>query len=641
MYPDKSTIKDVANLFPLIIYPLFIHIFLQLLFYIVNQQDFLPVTHVAAGFWICFYAIRFDIIVVFVSIVPIVLLEIIQIKWKRFVAADWIIGSYVFILMLEIMLSVFDILFFKSNHHRISIEDIYIGIENYRLLWTYSWHYWYWILMLVVVFILTIQLSRRGFQQLRSNRVNGRKLFVGIAFYVLLLFFAIVDFNTRFFVTISSGLFKLESNQVIISANTIIEIVSSRHYRKGALSRLKFMDNAIAYSIQPIIQPIHEPVLNKKNVVIFIIESASQTEFEENDQRKFMMPFLDSIMRKSLVFDNFFANGVNSPTGFDAIIGGLPNLNYSDFFSTGYSYNKTQWFSSMLKNLGYNSSFFYGIKNPGQSFIKTAKNFQLDYDFGYRNYTGGENDFDGYYGIYDDAFFKAASAELNKFPQPFLSVLYNVSTHAPFDLLPPKAMDTLPVFSKSNGKSLRYYNNVVRDFFLENMGQPWFNNTIFIFVADHLARADDRADKSMMGVFRIPMFIYSPGTVNPGHYRYTAQQIDIPITLLHLIGYPKLEFFSLGRNLLDTSHKEGIAYNRMGIFLQAIDDKHLLQYDFINRKVAGYYNYREDAGLGNNLYAVRQKEADSLLLRLQAFWQLYASTMEENKMHPDAYRRKN
>ena len=117
-----------------------------------------------------------------------------------------------------------------------------------------------------------------------------------------------------------------------------------------------------------------------------------------------------------------------------------------------------------------------------------------------------------------------------------------------------------------------------------------------------------------------------------------GQQIDIPATLLELTGAGG-KFFSYGNSLFDTT-RQNIAFSKWGNLLQAIDDDYLLQYNFTTRQVKGYYQYKVDTALNNNLYPVKTSAADSLLAKLQAFWQVYAVTMTGNKMHPDKFLRK-
>ncbi len=629
--------RQNTGIYFLICYPMFIQLLLQFLFYFFNKQDFGHCSSAEEVFSIIWYACRFDLIVVLSTFFPIIIIALTWLNWKNWFPTELMTLLYTLVLILEVTLGVFDLLFFHMNHHRLTISDLTEAMNNVGLLGPYAMQYWYWVLFLMSVGIGSFLLVSTLFKRLRSSKYTGKNLVLVWVFYAAISFAAIFDFNTHHYFTPSSGFFVMENNHVPFASNSIVEILASRHYKQHEFVKWQFMPDDKAYASQKLIQHINNIDTTHKNVLIFIIESASREDFEESRARKLTMPFLDSLMQTSLVFDNFYSNGLSSPTGFDAIIGGLPASTAGDFFSTGYAYNNTQWFTEVLKKMHYQTSFYYGVNSFGQSFLKTAKGFHLDYNFGFQQFKTTGKNFDGYYGIFDDIFFKAASEEINKQQQPFLAVLYNVSTHSPFNLLPAAAMDSLPAFEKSNGKSLRYYDNVIKDFFNSSKKESWFSNSIFLFVADHFSRATDAADKSMLGIFKIPMFIYTTKGDLKGHYSYTAQQIDIPISVLQLAGASNVDFFSYGRNLFDTTMKNGIAFNYFGTLLQAIDDNYVLQYSYVDRKVVGYYSYKTDKALTQNLYDFKRQSADSLLKKLQVFWQLYRTTVIDNKMHPDGF----
>ena len=64
--------------------------------------------------------------------------------------------------------------------------------------------------------------------------------------------------------------------------------------------------------------------------------------------------------------------------------------------------------------------------------------------------------------------------------------------------------------------------------------RPWFDNTIFIIVADHTA---DSAGKIALDpvAYHIPMLIYAPGLVKPGRFEKLMSQIDVAPTILGLL----------------------------------------------------------------------------------------------------------
>jgi phosphoglycerol transferase MdoB-like AlkP superfamily enzyme len=65
----------------------------------------------------------------------------------------------------------------------------------------------------------------------------------------------------------------------------------------------------------------------------------------------------------------------------------------------------------------------------------------------------------------------------------------------------------------------------------------WFDNTLFVIVADHDARVYGRAQVPVKS-YRIPLLVYGPGRVAPATVETPTSQMDIAPTLLGLLGLP-------------------------------------------------------------------------------------------------------
>lgn len=83
--------------------------------------------------------------------------------------------------------------------------------------------------------------------------------------------------------------------------------------------------------------------------------------------------------------------------------------------------------------------------------------------------------------------------------------------------------------------------------------QPWFNNTVFVIVADHCASSAGKtelpADK-----YRIPALIYSPSFVEPKYYTNLMSQIDVMPTVLGLLNFNYQSKF-YGQDVLKPGYK--------------------------------------------------------------------------------------
>jgi phosphoglycerol transferase MdoB-like AlkP superfamily enzyme len=87
--------------------------------------------------------------------------------------------------------------------------------------------------------------------------------------------------------------------------------------------------------------------------------------------------------------------------------------------------------------------------------------------------------------------------------------------------------------------------------------KPWFDNTIFLFVADHCASSAGKA-KIPVHRYHIPAIVYAPKIISPRKVDTLASQIDLAPTLLAMLGLQGDDHF-VGRDILTTPPEEGRA----------------------------------------------------------------------------------
>jgi phosphoglycerol transferase MdoB-like AlkP superfamily enzyme len=112
----------------------------------------------------------------------------------------------------------------------------------------------------------------------------------------------------------------------------------------------------------------------------------------------------------------------------------------------------------------------------------------------------------------------------------------------------------------------------LRKLFERIQHEPWFTNTIFVFVADHVSPEKyAKQTKTLKGSAAIFYFIYAPGSALKGLDSTTTQQLDVMPTLLGLIGYNK-PYFAFGRDVFNEKERFPMATNYMNEVYQCIGD---------------------------------------------------------------------
>jgi phosphoglycerol transferase MdoB-like AlkP superfamily enzyme len=96
---------------------------------------------------------------------------------------------------------------------------------------------------------------------------------------------------------------------------------------------------------------------------------------------------------------------------------------------------------------------------------------------------------------------------------------------------------------------VKYTDWAIGDFIERASKKPWFDDTVFLIVADHCASS---AGKSGLPVnkYLIPAIFYSPKHIKPAELDRMASQIDLLPTLLGLLNFSYKSRF-LGYDLFD------------------------------------------------------------------------------------------
>ena len=395
--------------------------------------------------------------------------------------------------------------------------------------------------------------------------------------------------------------------------------------------------------------PIHRhPVVDGlshpgKNVIILIVESMGKEYVgllnPELDGGRYSgyMPFIDSIVAKSLTFKYSYANGRISMDAMPSILSGLPMM-VEPFFLTPASLNDVDGISSMLAREGYSTAFFHGGHNISMGFSAYAHSIGYQHYYGLDEYCkstkyGGMDDWDGKWAIWDEPFLQFTLDNINGLKQPFLSTVFTASSHHPFNV-PEQYSDSL----KDEGgqpihKCVRYTDLALRRFFERASKEPWYQNTIFVLVADHTNQASHDVYKTDLGLYSIPIIFFAPdGSIAPAlRDDAIVQQTDITPTLLHLLGYNK-PYLAFGDDLLSGDSSQTWAFNYNAGIYQFAKGGLLLQFD--GTKATALYRFKTDPLLKQNLVGTLP-EQQSMEAQLKAIIQQYMSRMNENRLLPD------
>ncbi|AMB85524.1 sulfatase [Pseudomonas agarici] len=287
--------------------------------------------------------------------------------------------------------------------------------------------------------------------------------------------------------------------------------------------------------------------LRTPNIILVTIESLSAKYMGSNGDRRDLTPNLDALRQQSLYFNNFYATGTRTDRGLEAITLAVPPTPGRSIVKR---IGRESGFASLgqqLSAIGYDSVFVYG----GRGYFDNMNAFFSGN--GYRvvdqsSVPESEISFKNAWGMADENLYqqtlKLADADYAK-QQPFLLQLMTTSNHRPYTY-PDDRIDIKSGHGRDG--AVKYTDYAIGEFLEAARQKPWFDNTIFVFVADHTAGSAGKEDLPISN-YQIPLFIYAPKLVEARETAQLASQIDLAPTLLGLINLSYESTF-FGRNLL-------------------------------------------------------------------------------------------
>ena len=281
----------------------------------------------------------------------------------------------------------------------------------------------------------------------------------------------------------------------------------------------------------------------KHNVVLISVESYSADFMKAFGNTQNITPHLDSLAGQGIFFRNLYASGTRTVRGLEALSLGLPPSSGQSIVKRPDNANLFS-LGSVFKSKGYTTQYIYG----GYSYFDNMKAF-----FGGNGYEVIDRDslkeneihYQNIWGVADEDLFTLAGRTLDKNfakGQPFFSQIMTVSNHRPFTY-PAGRIDIDPATQSREG-GVKYTDYAINRFLLESSKKPWYNNTIFVIVADHCAGSAGNVELPVTG-YHIPLIIFAPGIIKSAQVidRMTAQ-IDIAPTLLGMLHFSyKSKFF--------------------------------------------------------------------------------------------------
>jgi phosphoglycerol transferase MdoB-like AlkP superfamily enzyme len=307
-----------------------------------------------------------------------------------------------------------------------------------------------------------------------------------------------------------------------------------------------------------------------------MLESVSAECIESLNGIKGLMPGMDSLAKKGLLFTNFYATGFRTEQGIISFLSSFPAQPQTTIMRNFGKFEKLPNLARILGDSGYSENYYYSgnlvfacqiafIRSSGFAHILDKDN----YDWEKRTD----------WGAYDEEIFSCHLKEAEKDSQPFFSVIMTSTNHEPFDA------DVEKIFkgnSEADGfkNTVHYTDKCLFDYLQKAKTKSWYDNTLFIITADHAHSYPNGRRANEAERHRIPMLLY--GNVIKPEYQgkindKVGSQTDLPASLLSQLKIP-FKNFERSKNLFNTYSPEFAFYafdNGFGF----ITPKQIIVYD--------------------------------------------------------------
>lgn len=273
----------------------------------------------------------------------------------------------------------------------------------------------------------------------------------------------------------------------------------------------------------------------KPNVVIILMESMSAKLMQHFGCDVRMTPFLDSLWNESLSFENFYSVGNHTNQGIYSTLYGFPTV-LSRNAMKGTDIPTYYGMPNVFAEKGYSTSFYMTHESQYDNmnaFLRTNgfKHIRSQEDYPRDSIVNS-------FGVSDGFLFDYALNELKTMQQPFFSVLLTISNHPPY---------VVPDWFEAHGWDAEYAIVLYADYclktFFEGMKRcGLYENTVFVFVADH-GKIIGRPECEVAESFNhVPLIIHSPRIGKKTEKDFCCQT-DIQAILFSLLG---IEYDNVG-----------------------------------------------------------------------------------------------
>ena len=268
------------------------------------------------------------------------------------------------------------------------------------------------------------------------------------------------------------------------------------------------------------------------NVVMVLMESMSADKTSLGSEATSMTPCLDSLMRLSHTFAEAYSAGIHTYNGIYSTLYSQPAILARQIMKNS-PMPIVCGLPQTMAAAGYSTTFFaaYDANYDNMRGFLYSNGFEKVVD----QSCYPSEEIKSTWGVPDHVLLRHVVEHCDSAYSkgPFFACCLTCSDHTPFYL--PEDVDLVHQRTELADKMVEYADWSIGQFMQMAATRPWFDNTLFVFVADHGTFHTPVYDMALSHN-QVPLLFFAPKWITPHRDERLASQIDIAPTLLNMLG---------------------------------------------------------------------------------------------------------
>ena len=275
------------------------------------------------------------------------------------------------------------------------------------------------------------------------------------------------------------------------------------------------------------------PLPEGTNVVLIIMESMTMEKTAlATTATTSLTPCLDSLMAQSLVFTRAYSSGIHTYNGVYSTLYSRPCIPSRHTMKQAVI-PQVYGLPQALHDAGYRTAYFMTHDEDFDNMRGFLFGNGFDSVIGQHSYSPDE--VIGTWGVPDHVMFDYALRHCNHAAAqgPFFTAIMTCSDHAPYAI--PQGTSFKARSRDMSRQVVEYADWSLGRFMRMARRQPWYANTLFVFIADHGGVWGTNHYDMPLSYHHVPMLFHYPARLRPQQLDRIAMQADLGPTLLGML----------------------------------------------------------------------------------------------------------